>query len=130
MVSLPVTALLAGFFALMTVALSAPVSLRRRQLQVTFGDAGDEVLRRRIRAFGNFIEYAPLAILLVGLVEFAQGTTTFVRLLAGTLLAARLLHAWGMLYSPRPVARAVGMTIQHLAFLAAGVWLLKGLLQQ
>jgi uncharacterized membrane protein YecN with MAPEG domain len=127
---LPVTATLAGLFALITVALSVPVSLRRRQLKVTFGDAGDETLRRRIRAFGNFIEYAPFAVILVWLVEYQQGTTAFVRVLAGAMLAGRLFHAWGMLYASTPAPRAIGMTLQHLAFLAAGIWLLRGLLQQ
>lgn len=128
---LPVTVMLAGCFALMAVVLSVAISLRRRQLRVVFGDAGDETLKRRIRAFGNFMEYAPFAVILVWLVEYQQGTTAFVRVLAGAMLAGRLLHAWGMLYAPStPAPRAVGMTIQHLAFLAAGGWLLRGLLQQ
>jgi uncharacterized protein len=127
---LPVTSSLAGLFALLAVALSVSISLRRRKLAVAFGDAGDDTLRRRIRAFGNFAEYAALAVILVWLVEYQQGTTPFVRVLAGMLLASRLFHAWGMLYSPTPAPRAVGMTLQHLAFLAAGVWLLRGLVEQ
>ena len=39
---------------------SVQTSLRRAKLNTAFGDAGDETLRRRIRAHGNFIEYAPL----------------------------------------------------------------------
>ena len=127
---LPITATLAGLFALMTVTLSVAVSLRRRHLKVAFGDAGDEILKRRIRAFGNFIEYAPFAVILVWLVEHQQGTTAFVRVLAGAMLAGRLFHAWGMLYASTPASRAIGMTLQHLAFLGAGVWLLRGLFQQ
>jgi uncharacterized protein len=127
---LPVTATLAGLFSLMAVGLSVPISLRRRHLKVAFGDAGDETLRRRIRAFGNFIEYAPFAVILVWLVEYQQGTTPFVRVLAGAMLAGRLFHAWGMLYAATSAPRALGMTLQHLAFLAAGVWLLRRLIQQ
>ena len=127
---LPVTSSLAGLFALLAVALSVSISLRRRKLQVAFGDAGDDTLRRRVRAFGNFAEYAALALVLVWLLEYQQGTTVFVRVLAGMLLAGRLLHAWGMLYSTTPAPRGLGMTLQHLAFLAAGVWLLRGLVEQ
>jgi uncharacterized membrane protein YecN with MAPEG domain len=127
---LPVTATLAGLFALVAVVLSVAVSLRRRQLHVALGDGGDETLKRRIRAFGNFAEYAPFAVILVWLVEYQQGTTAFVRVLGGAMLASRLFHAWGMLYASTSAPRALGMTVQHLAFLAAGIWLLRGLLQQ
>ena len=127
--SLPVTTALAGFFALMTVALSAPISLRRLALRVSYGDGGDDVLKRRIRAFGNFIEYAPLALIVLGLLELRHAPSGFVLGIAITLLLARLLHAWGMLYATR-APRALGITIQHLAFLVAGGWLLLGIALQ
>ena len=61
---LPITALPAGVFALLMVPLSLQVSMRRAQLGgMAFGDGGDDVLRRRIRAHGNFIEYVPTAVI-------------------------------------------------------------------
>jgi len=68
--SLPITSLVAGVFALLLVSLSVQVSLRRAKMNTVFGDAGDKTLRRRIRAHGNFIEYAPLALIALGLVEY------------------------------------------------------------
>ena len=55
----------------MMVLLSFQVSLRRAKLNVTHGDANDETLRRRVRAHGNFVEYAPLAVVVLGLMEIA-----------------------------------------------------------
>jgi uncharacterized membrane protein YecN with MAPEG domain len=68
--TLPITSLLAAGFAPLTVALSLPVSLRRIGLRAAPADAAqDETLRRRVRAHGNFSEYAPTELILVGLIE-------------------------------------------------------------
>lgn len=122
--TLPITSLLAGLFALLMVPLSLQVSLRRVKLGgVLAGDANDETLRRRIRAHGNFIEYAPTALVVVGLIEFGGGAMLLVAGLALAFFVSRALHAIGMLYASTPTLRASGMLIQHLAFLTAGVWL-------
>ncbi len=121
--TLPITSLLAGIFALLMVPLSLQVSMRRAKLGVAVGDANDETLRRRIRAHGNFIEYAPTALIAVGLIEFASAAKPLVIGLAVAFFLSRALHAIGMLYTSTPTLRAGGMLIQHVAFLVAGVWL-------
>lgn len=121
--TLPVTSLLAGVFALLMVPLSLQVSLRRAKLGVSAGDANDETLRRRIRAHGNFIEYVPMALIAVGLIEFGGAAKPLVVGLAVAFFLSRALHGIGMLYTSTPTLRAGGMLIQHLAFLMAGVWL-------
>jgi uncharacterized protein len=122
--TLPVTTFLAGVFALLMVPLSLQVSMRRVKLGgVSFGSANDETLRRRIRAHGNFIEYAPTALIAVGLVELGGGARLLVISLAAAFCISRVLHAVGMLYTSTPTLRAGAMLIQHVAFLVAGVWL-------
>ena len=121
---LTITMLLAGVFALLMVPLSLQVSMRRVKIGgVSFGDGGDEVLRRRIRAHGNFIEYAPTALIAVALIEYGGGARSLVIGLACAFLSSRLLHAIGMLYTSTPTLRAGGMLIQHAAFLVSGCWL-------
>ena len=121
---LPVPSLLAGVFALLMVPLSLQVSLRRVQLEKAAPDNGrDETLRRRIRAHGNFIEYVPTAILVVGLAEYAGASSNLVVGLAVAFVVSRCLHAVGMLYASTPTLRATAMLIQHVAFLISGVWL-------
>ncbi len=113
--------------ALMLTGLSLSVSLRRRALGASFGDAGDETLRRRIRAHGNFIEYAPMAALTVWALAAASIDTALVWTFALAFLGARLLHAAGMLATRSPTPRAIAMVLQHLAFVAAAI-LLAGVL--
>lgn len=121
--TLPVTSLLAGIFSLLMVPLSLQVSMRRAMLGVSAGDANDETLRRRVRAHGNFIEYAPMAVIAVGLIEFGGASRPLAVSLAAAFFLSRTLHAIGMLYTSTPTLRAGGMLIQHVAFLVAGVWL-------
>jgi uncharacterized membrane protein YecN with MAPEG domain len=94
-------------------------------LNTSFGDSGDETLRRRIRAHGNFAEYAPLALILLGLVEGLGAARGAVLGLAIAFCFARLVHAVGMLYASRPTLRAVAMLVQHAAFVFAAVLLLQ-----
>ncbi len=108
----------------MIVALGFQVSLRRVRLGgISFGDGGDLLLRRCIRAHGNFIEYAPLALLCTALLEVQGAPRTLVVALAASFVGARLVHALGMLYSESPMPRAIAMMAQHLAFLVAGAYL-------
>ena len=107
----------------MMVPLSLQISLRRAGLKTAFGDADDETLRRRIRAHGNFVEYVPVGLIALGLVEWNDGPPLFVWGLGVALLLARLLHAYGMLYTSTPNFRGAAMLLQHAAFLAAGGWL-------
>lgn len=123
--TMPITSLVVGIFALLLIPLSVQVSLRRAKANAVFGDAGDETLRRRIRAHGNFIEYAPLAAIALGLVEFRDGPTWLVWSLAFGFVLSRVMHAIGMLFTSTPAVRAVAMLASHLSFLAAGIWLVS-----
>ncbi|MDP1931120.1 MAG: MAPEG family protein [Gammaproteobacteria bacterium] len=126
--TLQITSILTGLFSLMMVALSLQVSLRRRQLNVSAGDANDIVLRRRIRAHGNFIEYAPLMVLAVAIIEYNAGPRWLLAGLALAFLLSRVLHAIGMLTMEKPTLRAMGIVLQHAAFVVAGMWLLLSVL--
>lgn len=119
-----VTSLVAAAFALLLVALSGLVSLRRARLNAVFGDAGDDTLRRRIRAHANFIEYAPLAVIVVGLLEYQGAAQWLVGLIGAAFVVSRVLHAVGMLYGATAVVRGIAMLLNHGSFIGAGVWLL------
>lgn len=124
MLQLPVTLMIAGMFALLMVALSLPISLRRRATQNAAADGGADLeLQRRIRAHGNFIEYAPSMLLIIALMEGSGASHPLVASVGMAFLISRLLHAFGMLRSVL-TARALGMVIQHLTFVGAGGWLL------
>jgi uncharacterized membrane protein YecN with MAPEG domain len=125
--SMEMTSLVAGIFALLIVPLSVQISLRRAKANVVFGDAGDETLRKRIRAHGNFIEYAPMAVLVLGMIEYRGGPRWLVWSLAAGFVFSRIVHAVGMLFTSTPPVRAVAMLVNHASFLTAGVWLVSSI---
>ena len=116
----PITALYAGVLAILLVVISARVSVLRAKFKVMFGDGGKEPLMRAIRAQGNFTEYVPLALLLIGMVEWAGTKPWVVHSLAGGLLASRLIHYWGITARKDP-GRGIGVTITWIVLAVAGV---------
>lgn len=103
-------ALYAGLHGLLLIALMFSVSMARRRLNIAIGDGGDEVLRRRIRALGNFAEFVPLALLLLALSQHLGLGSLFVHLLGLILLGARLSHAYGISQPDEPlIFRMIGM---------------------
>jgi hypothetical protein len=120
----PVTTFVAGVFALMLVPLSLQISMRRLEVKTMAMDAKDDLLRRRIRAFGNFAEYAPMMLIVLGLAEAAGSPTALLWPLAACFVGSRVAHAAGMLFSRGTALRGAAMVVQHVAFVLAGGWLL------
>lgn len=122
---LPITSSTAALAAIGLVALSIPVSLQRMKVGVNVGMGGDETLLRRIRAQGNFVEYVPIALILLGLAEFRDVAASWVWAIAGLIVVGRCLHAAGML-TGRSVIRAPGMVCTYLSLLAGAAALAIG----
>lgn len=86
-----ITSIYAGLLAIWFVLLSYRV-VQQRGHGVSLGDGGDQVLLRRIRAHGNFAEYVPIILILLGALEFGGAKPWLLHVLGATLLVARLLH--------------------------------------
>src|SRR5690606_15202022 len=67
---LPITSVVAATAAIALIPLSISVSFQRMKTGVGVGFGDDETLMRRIRAQGNFVEYVPLALIVLGLAEY------------------------------------------------------------
>lgn len=91
-----ITLLIASLHVVLMLALAARVVFLRRSARVGLGDGGDKVLMRRIRAHGNFVEYVPLALLMLALLELSGVGAYWLWGFGGTLLVGRLLHAYGL----------------------------------
>lgn len=133
MSSLPITSIIAAILACFMFVLTALVSMRRVELgkqsgdiaKFVFGHGNDETLRRRIRTFGNFTEYAPMVLILLSLVEFQGAAPSLMWWLGTIFIAGRLLHIFGMLFCPRfPLPRAIGMFATYATLLISAGWML------
>jgi hypothetical protein len=87
-----ITSLYASLCALLIIKLSLNVISLRRQHKVRLGDGGVDELQAAIRAHGNAIEYIPIALILMLVLELSGGYWWLIHLAGIILLAARLLH--------------------------------------
>ena len=71
--SFPVTTFYASLLGLLFIFLSARVSTNRRRAKVSLGLGEDVGLERANRAQGNFIEYVPIGLILLLLLEQDPG---------------------------------------------------------
>lgn len=113
----PVTAWFAAAAALALVGLSATVTLRRIKVGVSVGLGSDDLLLRRVRAQGNFVEYVPLALILMGIAETRGAAAGAVAAVGAVMAAGRALHAAGMLAGTVRL-RVAGMIATYTALVA------------
>jgi uncharacterized membrane protein YecN with MAPEG domain len=121
-----VTPLYAAFLGLLLLVLAWNVVKQRRIHKVGLGDGGIPALSRAIRVHANFVEYVPLTLVLVLLVELQlQGAHLWVAHgLGGALLLGRVLHAIGLNGSAgTSFGRMWGTLLTWLALLAASALL-------
>ena len=119
---MPITALFAGLLALLFVGLAVRVIGARRGARVSIGDGGDKTLTRRVRVHGNFAEYVPMALVLMGLAESMGAWKPTLWLTGAALLIGRLLHAYGVSQINETLAfRITGTALTFTAILLAGV---------
>ncbi|MBE7218699.1 MAG: MAPEG family protein [Caulobacteraceae bacterium] len=115
-----ITAFFAALFALIYAGLSVWVIAGRVGKNTLFGDGGDDAMLRRVRSHANFIEYVPLALVVIGLYEADGGSPTLTRVFLVLLLVARIMHPIGMFAAentPRQFAFRGGGIIATIAIL-------------
>jgi uncharacterized protein len=121
-----ITALYAALITVVFLALSRRVIVLRRAAQVPLGDGGDRKLTRAMRAHANCAEYAPLGIILIGLAESLSVPALIVHALGVSLVAGRIVHAYGVSQEPENFRfRVAGMGLTFTAIaVAAGAALI------
>ena len=123
-----VTAFYAALLALIYVGLSGWVIAGRVGKSTLFGDGGDDSMLRRVRSHANFIEYVPIALVVLARYEADGGSETLVRVLLVLLVVARIMHPIGMFAAentPRQFAfRGGGIIATLVIILIAAIALL------
>ncbi|MDX3901669.1 MAG: MAPEG family protein [Sphingobium sp.] len=108
---LPVTLTLAAACALLNFWLATRCVRLRLGQKVLHGDGGNALLGKRIRAHANFVEYAPIILILMGLVEMALGSSLWLWVAALLFVLGRVGHAFGMDSDQPGSARRLGILL-------------------
>ncbi|RJF93871.1 MAPEG family protein [Sphingomonas cavernae] len=117
---LPITLTIAGAAAIVNIWLAMRVGRVRTAEKVSIGDGGNPRLTARMRAHANFVEYTPFVLILIGLIEFAQGTSLWLWIVGALYILARVAHGFGM--DGVGKARMAGTLVTMLTLLGLGLY--------
>ena len=121
---LPIALTMAGAAALLSLWLGWRVGQKRISEKVSIGDGGNAALIARMRAQANFVEYTPFVLILIGLIELADGTSLWLWAVGAIYLLARIAHAFGMDVQPpaRSSMRGIGIGVTMLVLIGLGLY--------
>ncbi len=91
-----ITSIYASLAVLLIVRLSLSVIKLRRKNRISVGDGGNEQLQLAIRTHANALEYIPITLLLLLMLELNGAPNILIHILGATLLIGRLIHAVGL----------------------------------
>lgn len=117
-----VTLLYASLLALWFVILTVRVIRYRGTHSIALGDGGDPIMQRLIRGHGNFVDYAPMALILMGLLEVSGADRSLLHTVGGLLLVGRLAHGWALSFTDgNAFGRTVGMVLTLASLIISAV---------
>lgn len=124
---LTITAYTAAALTLLMVVLALDTIRRRMTARVSLGTGDDAGLTSASRAHGNLTENAPMALILIALLEGDGADPQLLAGVAGIFVVARVLHAIGIYMSASsgvPLPRSIGVVSTLLILLGLAGWLL------
>ena len=121
---LPITLTITGAAALLNIWLGKRIAQLRVAHKISIGDGGNEALIARMRAQANFIENTPFVLILIGLIELADGSRLWLWIVGVVYILARIAHGYGM-DRPRPDPlrlRMIGMITTALVLVGLALY--------
>lgn len=120
-----ITALYAGLLGLVALGVAFMAGRLRGRLGVSVGDGGNPDLLCAMRRHANFVEWVPLALLLIALLEMNGAPAGTIHGLGTTLVLARVAHAIGLRPDTmKSLLRLIGALGTVLVTMTASIWLL------
>ncbi len=90
------TGIYAAVCSFIFLYLAWPITVLRKQKRIGLGDGGDLELQRAVRVHANFVEYVPLSLIMLLLLEQQGGPALLIHGFGTALIFSRLLHAYGL----------------------------------
>jgi uncharacterized membrane protein YecN with MAPEG domain len=118
---LPITLASAAVAALIAIWLMVRIGEVRRREKIIHGDGGNALLGRRMRAQLNFVESAPIVLLLIAAIELAGRDGLWLVLMAALYWLGRVLHGVGMDADAGGKARMAGTIITMVTLLVLAI---------
>ena len=125
---LPTTMCFAAAAAVVNFWLGMRCGKVRAAEKISFGDGGNELMIRRMRAQSNFVEQTPLTVILVGLIEMAGKGGQWLAPAVAVFIIGRICHGIGMdgnFKAGRGIGMLTSMLLQ-LVLIVVGVLIVLG----
>ena len=119
---LTITLTITAAAALLNIWLMMRVGKVRLAEKVSVGDGGNENIIRRMRAHSNFIESAPLVLILIAAIELSIGTNIVLWFVSSLYILGRIGHGFGMDGGSLEKGRVIGTIITLLTLLGLAGW--------
>jgi len=121
-----ITSFYAAALGVLAIILSFQVIAYRAKTKISLMAGDDAALAERIRRHGNFVEYVPLALLLLALAEAGGAPQTPLHVDGALLVISRLIHPFGIKHdfaaSPARIAGASGTMLAMAIAIGLIVW--------
>ncbi|CAK4074600.1 MAPEG family protein [Vibrio sp. 16] len=108
-----VTALYASILAGLMIWLSIEVIKQRRKAQIKYADGGVDALQVARSAHGNAVDYVPITLILMAMVEYNGASVWLIHLFGTLFVLGRILHAKSIL-ADKLKGRITGMKLTFL----------------
>ncbi|MCR9279512.1 MAG: MAPEG family protein [Pseudomonadaceae bacterium] len=117
------TLLYAGLLGLIAIVIGAIAGRTRGKAGVSIGHGGNDELLLAMRRHANFVEWVPLTLILIALLEIQGVNSTAIHGFGGSLVIFRICHAVGLQADTMAgMARAIGAGGNALLLLILSVW--------
>ena len=121
-----ITLLYASLLTILAIFLAIKVGMNRVDTNIMTGEGESSMLLQSVRAHGNLIEYAPLALILLALLEMQNLSDSMLHLCGSLFFLARISHAYGVSISrestPYRLVGAVGTWLIMLIMSLVGIY--------
>ena len=121
-----ITLLYTSLLTILAIFLALRNGLIRGKTKTMLGEGDSSELLQSIRAHGNLMEHAPIALILLLLVEMQGVEDWKLHLLGSSFFLCRILHAYGITISrestPYRVVGALGSWVLMLGMSVYGIY--------
>ena len=121
-----ITLLYTSLITIFAIFLALRNGVIRGKTKTMLGDGGSSELLQSLRAHGNLMEHAPIALILLLLLEMQGVVDWKLHLIGSTFFLCRILHAYGISISrestPYRVVGALGSWVLMMGMSIYGIY--------
>jgi len=110
------------------IALSINAAFTRRKSGLAVGEGDNETLLRAVRAHGNFVEYTPMFLISLFLIDHVSKNCEYILVIGSGFVLGRISHATSM-FLKKGILRITGMFLTFTPLLSNFVYLIINIIK-